>query len=251
MNNEDNTNVGFDLSFIKAFLDNCEKQNRFNISVISSICLELSDSGDDCDEQHICKCTDKIINQCSQMMKLTEIYSLLSDILDEKEFISEYINIPSYLSQFTSECNNLLKESCSISYTGGENVSSDVIKRLLEFILVMHVRKSVLSGARAIEISSSIDNGEITINLRITNNAETVYFNIPETFSIDFSEEIICKATNIINGKYIIENNEMKLIFPVCKSDSARFNSTAKSYGKPLFSTINNILSDLGDISLI
>ncbi|MBR6580269.1 MAG: hypothetical protein IKK66_03130 [Ruminococcus sp.] len=250
-NNENNTNAGFDLSFIKAFLDSCEKQNRFNISVISSICLELAESGEDCDEQFRFECANRIINQCSQIMKLTDIYSLLSDLLNESEFISECTNITSYLSQFVSECNNMLKSSCSLSFTGGENVCSDIIKRLLDFILVMYVRKSVLFGARDIEVSSNVDNENIIINLKITNKDDTIYFNIPETFSTDFSEEIIREAAIKMKGEYFVDSKGMKLVFPIQKSKTTKLNSSAKSYGKPVFSIIKNILSDLSDISLI
>lgn len=251
-NNDDNLTADFDINLIKSFLDGCENQKRFNISVISSICLELAEAGDDCDEKFRRDCANRIINQCSQIMKLTDIYSMLSDLLNENEFISEYTNIPSYLSQFVSECNNVLKNSCSLSFTGGDDICSDIIKRLLDFILVMYVRKSVLYGARKIEVSHSFEENNITIYVKIAEKTDKMLFNnISETFSTDFSEGIIRAAADKIKGKYIIDNNGMKLVFPVSKSKSAKLNSTSKSYGKPLFSTINNILSDLGDISLI
>lgn len=253
MNNNDSTSTpSFDISLIRAFLDGCENQNRFNISVISSICLELSEAGEDCDEQFRRDCANKILTQCSQIMKLTDIYSLLSDFLNEKEFISEYTDVSSYLEQFTAECSDVLKRSCSVRFTGGDNVCSDIIKRLLDFILVMYVRKSVLFGARELEISNSCDNNNIIINIKITKKSDTMPFNnIPETFSSDFSEEIIRAAAQKINGQYLIDDDNMKLIFPITESKSGKLNSTQKNYGKALFSTINNILSDLGDISLI
>ncbi len=251
-NIENNINAGFDLPLIKAFLDSCENQNRFNISVISSICLELAEAGEDCNERFCRDCAQRIISQCSQIMKLTEIYSLLSDFIDEEKFVSLHIDISSYLKSFVFECNEVLNNTCSLTFMGGTNMSTDVIKRLLEFILVMYVRRAVLFGAEKIEISQSCENDKIIISMEITKKTESLRFNnIPEVFSVDFSEGILRTAAFKMNGEYFVDDNGMKLVFPVSKSESTKLNSALVSHGRPIFSTINNILSDLGNISLI
>lgn len=250
--NEKRFSPKYDISFIKAFLDGCEKQNRFNISVISSICLELAEYDNDGDKDFQYECAKRIMAQCSQIMKLTDIYSYISDFLSNKEYFCEYTDISTYLSQFASQCSKILGDACSIQYMNGENISSDIVKKILDFILVMYVRKAVLCGAESIKISHSLNDKYITIQLDITDKTNKERFaNIAETFSTDFSEQLIIASAEKIKGKYYADKNGMKLTFPMEESGSGKLNSVPNFYGKPLFSTINDILSDLGNISLI
>ena len=75
MNNDITSDDFFDKDLLSAFLTSCENQKRFNVSVISSICLELSEADDDEDSLEFRNdCANRILKQCSQIMKMADIY---------------------------------------------------------------------------------------------------------------------------------------------------------------------------------
>ena len=124
----------FDKETLKAFLTGCENQNRFNVSVISSICLELSEADNtENDSGFRNDCANRILKQCSQIMKMADIYRIISDTLSENSLITEYVEFSSYLEYFTEQCSELLGNSCKIILNHGEKKETDIIKKLLDF----------------------------------------------------------------------------------------------------------------------
>lgn len=243
----------FDKDILKAFLTSCENQNRFNISVISSICLELSEADDDeSNSEFRNDCANRILKQCSQIMKMADIYKVVSDTLSENAFNEEFVEISSYLENFAEQCAELLGDSCKIILNHGEKKETDIIRKILDFSLAMFIRKSVMYGAQLIEISYRTDDDRIILELAADEvKKEIVNEYTPETFSVEFADMIISSAVKKMDCVYTSENGRMILTIPVKKPTSGKFSSPVKKQSKMIFSTLNNILSDLNDINLI
>ncbi len=243
------TNSGF----IKAFLSDSESQKRLNISVISSICFELADiSDEECTSEFRLACANKILKQCSQMMKFSEIFTIFTDILSENEPMTEAIDISDFLSEFTDECRAYLRGICEISYTPGEMVAVETIKKLLEFCMIMYVRKSVLKGAESITFTHTFETEYIVIHAEITKLGTAAEpENMPETVTFDYADGIISAVVKKLKGKFISDDNETKLYIPFKNSAGSVLKSPPKTYGKPVFNVLKNMLSDLGDITII
>ncbi|MBO5163670.1 MAG: hypothetical protein J6B75_04410 [Ruminococcus sp.] len=243
----------FNNEFIKAFLSDSESQKRLNISVISSICFELADiSDEECTSEFRLACANKILNQCSQMMKFSEIFTIFSEILSENEPMTDTIDISEFLSEFTNECRTYLKGTCEISCKPGEMAVTETMKKLLEFCMIMYVRKSVLIGAESISFTHTLESEYIVIHAKIEKfgtAAETE--NMPETVTFDYADGIISSAVKKLNGKYTSDDKEMKLYIPFKNSGSSVLKSPPKTYGKPVFNILKIMLSDLGDITII
>ncbi len=243
----------FDKETLKAFLTGCENQNRFNVSVISSICLELSEADNtENDSGFRNDCANRILKQCSQIMKMADIYRIISDTLSENSLITEYVEFSSYLEYFTEQCSELLGNSCKIILNHGEKKETDIIKKLLDFSLAMFIRKSVFYGAQSIEISYKTDADRIILELSADEvKKEIVNEYAPETFSVEFADIIISSAAQKMDCVYTSEDGKMILSIPVKKSSSGKFSIPVKKHSKMIFSTLNNIFSDLNDINII
>lgn len=241
--------------FIKEFLESSESQSRFNISVISSICLELADvSDEECTSEFRLACVNRILNQCGQMMKMVELYSSLSEALNYDDSIMEKIDISDFLSDFSDECRRCLKNVCKVNFISGESIETSVNKKLLNFALILYsyVRYVALTGVKAIDISYAPDDDKAVIFINITKRGKSADFeNMLETVTIDYAEQIISAIVKKMNALFIKNDVGMKLYIPIKDCGGGLFNSPAKPYGKPIFSTFNNMLSDVGDITLI
>lgn len=253
MNNDITSDDFFDKDLLSAFLTSCENQKRFNVSVISSICLELSEADDDEDSLEFRNdCANRILKQCSQIMKMADIYKVISDTLNEKSLITEYVDISSYLESFVNQCNELLGDSCKIILNYSEKKETDIIKKLLDFSLAMYVRKSVLYGAESIEISYKTEADKIILELKSCGLKDKIINEyLPETFSVEFADMIISSAVKKMDCLYKSEEGKMILSIPVKKSNSGKFSIPEKKHTKMFFSTLNNILSDFSDINFI
>lgn len=239
--------------FIKDFLGNCDGQKRLNISIISSVCLELANASDEeCTAEFRLSCAEKILKQCSQMMKFSDIFTAIANIMNGNELPEDIIDVTEFLSEFTSECKTYLKDICKIHYTPGSHVITEAVKDLLEFCLVMYVRKSVLNGAESITLTHTLDKGYIVIHAEIKKFGKTAEpENMPETFTIDYADDIVSFIISKIEGKFTVNDREMKLYIPLKSNGNSVLNSSFKTCGKSFFNVFKNMLSDLCDITNI
>ena len=109
--NNNNMNNNPDFEVIKAFLDGCENQNRSNLSVINSLCFELKNltTNDSETNKLLNSCAESILLQCTQIMKMTEIYYILYDSLNQKLLESENVELCEYLEKIQAKrCFTLL-----------------------------------------------------------------------------------------------------------------------------------------------
>lgn len=250
---DNNDSYDIDINLIKAYLDGCESQNRMNISVISSLCNEISaiDVNEENSEEYLRQCADNIIKQCTQIMKMTEIYAILSDGLSPKALIKENIDLSEYLSEFSTECNKKIGHFFKVEYTKSTRLYVCIVRKLMDFCLSMFIRKTAINGGESVKVTYSATKDSVIISAEIIKCSDAVIEGIPESFSTDYAYEIIQMAAKKMNVNFFIEDNGIKLSIPISKEFKATMESTNDIYAKHSFSTLNNILSDLSDISII
>lgn len=245
--------LDFDINIIKAFLDGCESQNRMNISVISSLCREICaiDTNDNGSEEYLRQCTDNIMRQCNQIMKMTEIYAVLSDSINPKSLISENVDLSEYLNEFAEECNKKIGLNFKVDYKKSTSVYVGIIKKLMDFILGMFIRKAAVNGVGIVKISCSDTSDGVIVSAEIIKSGQHIIDMLPESFSTDYADKIIKIAADKMNADIISAENGMRLIIKTSNRAETTLNSSSVSYAKHSFSTLNNLFSDLCDISLI
>lgn len=239
--------------FLKDFISYNERQKKFNVTVIASACKDLVDASDEeRTTEYIISCTERILRQCSQMLKFSDIFNMLLNITDENEMLTEKIDISKFLSEFAAECQIQLKGKCEISYIAGSDDVTETTKKLLELCMIMYVRKAVLNGAESISFTNTLEAEHIVIHAEIT-KIGTAFEpeNMPETFTFDYADNIISAIVKKINGKFVSTDREMKLYIQLKNSGYSILNSPPKTLGKSMFNIFKNMLSDLGDITII
>lgn len=239
--------------FLKDLISDNVHQTFFSVSVINSICDDFVDISDDEKiTKYLISCKEKISMQCSKILRLSDIFSRLSNIVDGNEMSVEKIDIPKYLSEFAVECQTQLKGRCEISYIPGSDDITETIMELLELCLIMYVRKAVIKGAESISFTNTSETEYVVIHSEITRPGTAAEpENMHETFTFDYADAIISAVIKKLNGKFLSADREMKLYIPQKNSGYSTLKSSSKTRGKSAFNIFKNMLSDLGDITII
>lgn len=245
--NNYNMNDNPDFNIIKAFLNGCENQNRSNLSVISSLCFELKSLKNSDGEafSFVNSCAESILLQCSQMMKMTEIYYILYDSFNPKALENENVELCEYLEAFTSECCQQIGQLLVVDYKKSTPVYISIIKRLFNFVLAIFIRKAAVNGVTRIELSYNDLKNETEIFLNITERDSKVVEGLAESFSTDYADDIIRIAVEKMNSRFEISALGLKLIVPNEKNGSITMNSNTAKASKGSFSTLSCFFSDL------
>lgn len=245
--NNNNMNNNPDFEVIKAFLDGCENQNRSNLSVINSLCFELKNltTNDSETNKLLNSCAESILLQCTQIMKMTEIYYILYDSLNQKLLESENVELCEYLENFTIECTNQIGHLIAVDFKKSTPVYISIIKRMLDFVLAIYIRKAAVNGAIRLELSyNEIKNGaEILLNIPLRDTR--VIEGLAESFSTDYANDIIRIAAEKMNSQAEISDDGLKLVITNDTNGGITMNSNAAHNPGHNFPTLTNFFSDL------
>lgn len=246
---ENKKNEYFDKNFYISFLEGLDHHNRYAVTAIDSICKEMANCND---PALIKECISKINYQCSQIMKLSEIYTAVSNLISDNEIENGSINAGKFISDFVADCEEYLNEAvCQLNvtnflidsdiYISFDNVFVD--KKILEFVIAVTLRKMIINGASVIDLKAENTKNEIVISLKTVKADPPAPEEImSETISIDLSDEIIKASADRLNSKFDVRNNRAKFRFPI---------SPKNVLGQPLkdekkyFNMFNNLFSDL------
>lgn len=239
-----------DVKLLKEFLTGCENQNRLSISVISALCCELReiDENDEDITTTLHRVSDRIIRQCSQIMKMTEIYSVLSDSLNERAVVRKNVDLSEYLYDFSEECNEKLGGFFYVEYEKNVSIYASIIKRLMDFALGMFVRKAALDGAEAVNLSAVENEDYVIISADIINNNSKPYTEkAAESFSDEYAYQIIKVACDRMDTLLTIDEKGIQIKIIRDNSGEIVFSSNEPKLKNHSFSTLSNLLSDLNN----
>lgn len=247
--NNNNMSDNPDFQVIKAFLDGCENQNRSNLSIINSLCYELRNlqTSDDESLSFTKSCAETILLQCTQMMKMTEIYYILYDSLSQKSLENENIELCEYLDAFTLESKKQIGHLLVVELKKSIPLYINIIKRLFDFILAIFIRKAAVNGAVSVELSyNEVKNGaEIIVTIKKRNK---VLEGLAENFSTDYANDIIRIAAEKMNAKAEISENGLKLTIKDEKNGRITMNSNDAQESNHSFPTLTSFFSDLNSL---
>lgn len=248
-----NKNEYFNLDFFVSFLDGLDHNNSYVVTMIDSICKEVIDNADKNDSPEFIKeSMNRIIYQCSQLMKLSEIYSAVANLVSDNGIEKGSINAGTFVSDYVKNCreylnNDIFKLSVTNSLKGKdiflsfENIFVD--KKILEFVITISLRKMITKGARKIKLAASNTNDEIIISLKTLKADEPVPEEImPEFISVSLSDNIIKAAADKLNSKFDVRDKEAEFRIPI---DPVIILSQPIREYKSYFNMFNNLLSDL------
>ena len=249
-NNNNNMSDNPDFQIIKAFLDGCESQNRSNLSVINSLCYELKNLKIDDDESFsfMNSCAEGILLQCTQMMKMTEIYYILYDSLNQKSLINENVELCEYLEAFTLESNKQIGYLLAVELKKSTPVYINIIKRLFDFIFAIFMRRAAVTGAVRMEIGyNEIKNGA-EITMTVLERDDKAIVGLAENFSTNYADDIIRIAVEKMNSQAEISNDSLKLIIQNKKNGKITMNSSDANSTNTNFPVLASFFSDLGSL---
>lgn len=246
----------FDSDFYISFLEGMDHHNRYAVTVIDSICKEVINNTDRTNSpKFIQECMNKITYQCSQIMKLSEVYTAVTNLISNNGIENGSINAGKFISDHIKKCTEYLKNDvCRLNLTNSlkdsdvcisfDNIFVD--KRILEFVITICLRKMIINGAREININVSGTNEEIAISLKTVKSESPVPEEImPELISVKLCDDIIKASADKLNSKFEIGADSAELRIPV---------SPKNVLGQPIkdergyFNLYNNLLSDLETI---
>lgn len=235
-----------DNSIMKEFLDGLESQSRWNITLINSISEHLKAS----DDPDTVKTGFALSKQCNQMMKMFEIYSMISAAVSTDSLSAETIEIQKEINELIENCRCFI-EKCRFTLTQGEIIRTNTVKKLFLFILVLYIRSVVLKGATEIEIFVTQSDKTADISLKIKSRSIPAQLEIMrETFSLDHAVEMMQAAAEKINSVLTVNDEEMKLSVPIV-NDENTLKNTQKFPRRKQFNIYSNLLSDISDITNI
>ena len=166
-----------DVKLLKEFLTGCENQNRLSISVISALCCELReiDENDEDITTTLHRVSDRIIRQCSQIMKMTEIYSVLSDSLNERAVVRKNVDLSEYLYDFSEECNEKLGGFFYVEYDIINNNSKPYTEKAAESFSDEYAYQIIKVACDRMDTLLTIDEKGIQIKIIRDNSGEIVF----------------------------------------------------------------------------
>lgn len=250
--NEKQKEEYFDLDFFSSFTDGMDGQNRYAVTVISSVCKEMIDSSErNNSPEFIIECARKIYYQCTQTMKFSEMYKVVTNLRsdnDDKEEAS--IDAGKFISNYIKKCSKYIKEDvCELNLNNSldgvcitfNNIFTD--KDILEYVITTSLRKMIINGARKIEINAYSTNNEIVISMKtIKAEAPVPAELMSEVVSLTLFDNIIKASEERLDSRFDIRDDEAELRIPIRE---------VTFLGQPLkdddgyFNIFNNLLSDL------
>lgn len=241
----------FNDKFTKEFFKNRDYQTRVNVSIISSVCRDIMNTPEnEWTNEFRDQSVNAILNQCCQIMKLSDVYVNLSRVYDNTESTVKVIDLKQLLSDFSEECNICLNGGFT-HYTPGNVVCIEVCEEIMLCLMLLYIRRVVTEGAKKINISYRSDEKKAEVFFEITEKGEPIKARSSENVSIDYAYELIDIFAEKLDCTAEISENGMKLLFDVKNDGDIRFQCPEPSYGKKMFSLYHDLLSDLGDITLI
>lgn len=237
--------------FTRDFFDNSDYQDRFNVSVISSICMEVMNTPEDKRTgEMVGRAINMILNQCCQSMKMSDIYQNLSRAYGNEERKIKVIQLNDLLAEFTKECNLCLNGDLT-SFVPGEVVCIEVCEEMLLCMMLLYIRRVVTEGASKIRLSHSSDGKKAEIIFEITEKGKPVMSRSAEKVSVEYAYDLVDVFAEKLGCTAEISENGLRLTFELKNDGKLRFQCPEPKYGKKIFSIYHDILADMGDITLI
>ncbi|MCM1528883.1 MAG: hypothetical protein NC093_02685 [Alistipes sp.] len=237
--------------FIRDFLDNSDYQDRLNVSIISSICMELINTpAEKRTDEMISSSINSILNQCCQPMKKKDIFLNLKRACNDEEFEIKVIGLKQLLTEFSEECDRCLNSNV-ISFVPGEIVCIETCKDMLLCLMILYVRRAVTEGAGKIRLSYRADEKKAEIILDIIEKGVPMNVRSAENISLEYAYDFIDCFAEKLECIPEISANGLKLEFKLKNNGNLNFQSPEPEYGKKIFSIYNNFLADIGNITLI
>ena len=236
--------------FFREFCDSRENNIRFNTTVINATCMLLLErSKEKEDYQFLKKCVDKILNQCNQILKLTEVYRNLSEAVDDVPAEKNFIEINDFLNNFCEKTNKAVKGKCRVEYLTRKEYTIFTSDRLLTFAMVMCVHHAILSGVSKIKIKFTNKDDKCTIALNfIEFHDENVNISTNENITTDYADDIISTVIRRIGCEYHSSEKCAEFVVPLEKDSMSMLSAPKRHDEKSRFNVFNNILSDIKDI---
>ncbi len=241
----------FNDKFTNEFFKNRENQTRVNVSIISSVCTEIMNTPEhEWTDEIRDRSVNAILNQCCRIMKLSDVYINLSRVYNDTEYNIKVIDLKQFLSDFSEECNLCLNGdyTCCIP---GKMVCIEVCEDILLCLMLLYVRRAVIEGAKKISISHSSDGKKAEVVFEINKKGDPVKAKSAESVSVDYAYDLIDIFAEKLECTAEVSENGLKLVFILKNDGNIQFQCPAPIYGNRLFSLYHDILSDLGDMTLL
>ncbi|MBO5320128.1 MAG: hypothetical protein J6B01_10035 [Ruminococcus sp.] len=241
----------FNDKFTKKFFKNRDYQTRLNVSIISSVCTEMMNTPEkEWTNEFRDRSVNMILNQCCQIMKLSDVYVNLSRVYDNMEYTIKVVDLEQLLLEFSEECNQCLGGNLT-QHIPGKIVCIEVCEEILLCLMLLYIRRVVMEGAKKIILSHSSDGKTAEIFFEITEKGEPVRSTSAENVSMEYAYDLIDIFAEKLDCNADVSETGLKLRFKLKNDGNIRFQCPEPVYGKKLFSLYHDLLSDLGDITLI
>ncbi|MDE5764446.1 MAG: hypothetical protein K2I00_05695 [Ruminococcus sp.] len=236
--------------FFREYFDSRENNIRFNTTVINATCMTLLErSKAKEDYPFVKKCVDKILNQCNQMLKLTEVYRNLFDAVYDFPAEKKFIEINDFLNNFCEKANKSVKGKCRLDYVTRKEYTIFTSEKLLTFAMIMCVHHTILSGVSKIKIKFTNKDDKCTITLNFMEfNDDNSFILTHEHITTEYADDIISTIVRKIGCEYRTSDKYAEFVVPLERKGMSMMSAPKRHDENNRFNTFNNILSDITKI---
>lgn len=234
--------------FLEKILLGRENETRSNVTMISSACELLANEKNNLSSAEYMECVNRIMIACCSMMKMTELYTKLINVLFDSKLDISAVDMNNYLMEFRKKCNETLGVSCNVIFNATNDlIFADTNRDFMEYILLGCIRKAVLDGAITVEMTlEQLKNKDMIVTVQTTEiDPADPYL---QCFKDITTEELLSINTSLaekIGCSFTCENDVMRLYIKYNRSETIVLNEPSLSYPTKIFTSFHNMLADL------
>ena len=247
MSDKFNADDYYFLKFMEQFLTKREYDTRRNIASISSVCETLANGGKNLSPDDVTHCLNMIMTSCCSMMKTTELYTKIITALFNSDIVFSSFDLNKYMKVFCSSCNETLGSTCKVDYVPSDDIAYiSTNNDFFEYILLGSVRRSVISGARILEISSEkLQNNDIVITFRVIESDPAADLSLFNDIDLEEFVGINTRLAEKINSHFSYESGVIQLKVDYRPSDGIVFNSPEVTGNPNTMTPFHSMLADI------
>lgn len=236
--------------FLEKFLFGRESETRSNVTMISSACELLAHERENLTPDEYMECLNRIMISCSSIMKMTELYTKLINVIFDSDIDIRSVDMNRYLVEFQEKCNETLGLASNVIFNKTDDlIYADTNVDFMEYILLGCVRKAVLDGAVTVGITlEQLKNKDMIVTVQtIKSNPDDSFLRILKDITTDEILTINTTMAEKIGCSFTCKDDVMRLHIKYNRSGTIILNSPSLSYPTRTFTSFHNMLSDLSD----